>query len=123
MRRPIKNRYEFAFLYDCKNGNPNGDPDNANAPRIDPQDNHGLVSDVCIKRKVRNFVLLAKNGRPPNDIFVRQHAELNSTIAKANKEVASNPAYGKFEPKKRATRCQADLAKSWMCQNFYDVRT
>src|ERR1700690_3558525 len=70
MSNSIENRYEFIFLFDCENGNPNGDPDAANAPRIDPQDMHGLVSDVALKRRLRNYVQLAKGNQMPYAIFV-----------------------------------------------------
>ena len=71
----IQNRYDLVYLFDCERGNPNGDPDAANAPRIDPQDMHGLVSDVCLKRKIRNFVL--STGGTGNDIFIQQKSPLN----------------------------------------------
>ena len=119
----MNNRYDFVYLFDCKDGNPNGDPDAANAPRIDPQDMHGLVSDVCLKRKIRNFVLLAKGGAAPFDIFVRQGAVLNQLIGQGH-EVASKAAdYGKLDEKKGPTRKQIGLARVAMCQRFYDVRT
>ena len=70
MSHPITSRYDFVYLFDCKDGNPNGDPDAANSPRIDPQDMHGLVSDVCLKRKVRNFALLAKEAAPGSQTVV-----------------------------------------------------
>ncbi len=71
--------YRIVYLFDCKDGNPNGDPDAANAPRVDPQDMYGLVSDVCLKRKIRNYVLEANGGEEPFDIFVRQGAILNES--------------------------------------------
>jgi len=69
MSETIKNRYDFVFLFDVKDGNPNGDPDQVNLPRADAEDQHGLVTDVCIKRKVRNYVMLEKELKPPYDIF------------------------------------------------------
>jgi CRISPR-associated protein Csd2 len=123
MSKPINNRYDFCYFFDCKDGNPNGDPDAGNTPRTDPQDGHGLVSDCCLKRKVRNFVLIAKNGSPPYDIFIRQGAELNRVIAKAHKKASMDPAYGQFDENERATRSQADKARLWLCRNFFDVRT
>ncbi len=119
----MNNRYEFVYLFDCKDGNPNGDPDAANAPRIDPQDMHGLVSDVCLKRKIRNFVLLAKGGTAPFDIFVRQGAVLNQLIGQGHEAAAKGPDYGKLDEKKGPTRKQIGLARTAMCQRFYDVRT
>ena len=119
----MNNRYDFVYFFDCKDGNPNGDPDAANAPRIDPQDMHGLVSDVCLKRKVRNFVLLAKNGAAPFDIFVRQGGVLNKLISQGHEAAAKAAAYGKLDEKKGPTRKQIGLAQTAMCQRFYDVRT
>ncbi|MGI9214053.1 MAG: type I CRISPR-associated protein Cas7, partial [Methylococcaceae bacterium] len=80
----IQNRYEFLFLFDCENGNPNGDPDAGNAPRIDPEDMHGLVSDVALKRRVRNYVQLAKGNQMPYSIFVEHATNLNRSILRAH---------------------------------------
>jgi len=115
----MNNRYDFVYLFDCKDGNPNGDPDAANAPRIDPQDMHGLVSDVCLKRKIRNYALLAKGGKPPFDIFVQQGSVLNDKILEGH-HAAGNDVDGK---KKTADRKQVQSARSEMCKRFYDVRT
>ena len=79
----IKNRYEFVLLFDVENGNPNGDPDAGNLPRIDPETNFGLVTDVCLKRKVRNFVELAKGNEPYFCIYVREKAVLSETRGQA----------------------------------------
>jgi CRISPR-associated protein Csd2 len=111
MTQPITNRYEFLFLFDCENGNPNGDPDAGNAPRLDPQDMHGLVSDVAIKRRIRNYVQIAGEN-----IFVQQATNLNAKICKAHEETG-HEADGKKANKKQVTD-----ARKWMCQNFYDVR-
>lgn len=115
----MNNRYDFVYLFDCKDGNPNGDPDAANAPRIDPQDMRGLVSDVCLKRKVRNYVLLAKGGTAPYDIFVQQGSVLNEKIQ------ASHTALGhEVDAKnKKASRDQVRSARADMCKRFFDVRT
>ena len=115
----MNNRYDFVYLFDCKDGNPNGDPDAANSPRIDPQDMHGLVSDVCLKRKIRNFSLLAKSGQPPFDVFVQQGSVLNDKILDGHK-AAGNDVDGK---KKTADRKQVQSARAKMCKRFYDVRT
>ncbi len=115
----MNHRYDFVYLFDCKDGNPNGDPDAANSPRIDPQDMHGLVSDVCLKRKIRNFALLAKNGQQPFDIFVQQGSVLNDKILDGHK-AAGNDVDGK---KKTADRKQVQSARTEMCKRFYDVRT
>lgn len=114
MNSSITARYDFVYLFDCKDGNPNGDPDAANSPRIDPQDMHGLVSDVCLKRKIRNFVLLKGQN-----IFVQQGSVLNESIQQAHTDLGHD-VDGK---KKTATRPQVALARTEMCKKFYDVRT
>lgn len=112
----IANRYEFLFLFDVENGNPNGDPDSGNAPRIDPEDSHGLVSDVALKRRVRNYVQAAKSNTAPNAIFIEHATNLNKPIAKAH-EVKNGGL-----PEK-ATKDKVKQARDWMCETFYDVRT
>ena len=108
----IENRYEFVLLFDVKDGNPNGDPDAGNLPRVDPETNHGLVTDVCLKRKVRNFVQAAKVGESQFDIYVTEKAILTNQQKKA---------YEALELENKADN--AAKAKAWMCQNFFDVRT
>jgi len=103
----------------AKDGNPNGDPDAANAPRIDPQDMHGLVSDVCLKRKIRNYVLLAKEGKEPFDIFVRQGGVLNPLIQQAHDELGHDVD----AKNKKADRKQVSAARAVMCKRYFDVRT
>jgi CRISPR-associated protein Csd2 len=121
MSDPIKNRYEFLCLFDCENGNPNGDPDAGNAPRIDPQDLHGLVSDVALKRRIRNYVQIAKGNVMPNAIFVEHGTNLNTKIARAHEKTGGMPP---FENSKwKTTTDKAREAGRWMCSNFYDVRT
>ena len=115
----MNNRYDFVFLFDCKDGNPNGDPDAANAPRIDPQDMHGLVSDVCLKRKIRNYALLAKGGKEPFDIFVQQGSVLNEKIQDAHKSLKQDVD----AKNKKASREQVASARAAMCKRYYDVRT
>ncbi len=118
MATPITNRYEFLYLFDCENGNPNGDPDAGNAPRIDPQDMHGLVSDVAIKRRIRNYVHAARGNQMPYAIFVEHATNLNRPIAKAHEE-----ANGELpDPNKGAPKDKVQLARDWMCRNFFDVR-
>jgi len=117
----MNNRYDFVYLFDCKDGNPNGDPDAANSPRIDPQDMHGLVSDVCLKRKVRNFALLAKEAAPGYSIFVQLGSVLNESIAKAHKDLGHD--VDPKSEKKKATREQVGSARAEMCKRFFDVRT
>jgi CRISPR-associated protein Csd2 len=114
----MNNRYDFVYLFDCKDGNPNGDPDSANAPRIDPQDMRGLVSDVCLKRKIRNFALLAKGGTAPFDIFVQQGSVLNEKIQEAHKSLGQEVD----AKNKKATRDQVKNAREVMCKRYYDVR-
>lgn len=118
MAEPIKNRYEFLYLFDCENGNPNGDPDAANAPRIDPEDLHGLVSDVALKRRVRNYVQMARGNTTPNAIFVEHATNLNRAIVMAHENTE-----GGFTQSKGAGKAKVELARQWMCANFYDVRT
>ncbi len=112
----IQNRYEFLFLFDCENGNPNGDPDAGNSPRIDPEDMHGLVSDVAIKRRVRNFIQTSFDNQAPNSIFIEHATNLNKPITKAHEITGGAPTGG-------ANRGQVNAAKDWMCQTFFDVRT
>ncbi|CAN5792302.1 type I-C CRISPR-associated protein Cas7/Csd2 [soil metagenome] len=114
----MNHRYDFVYLFDCKDGNPNGDPDAANAPRVDPQDMHGLVSDVCLKRKVRNFAQLAKEGATGFDIFIQQGAVLNDRIQKAHDDLGH-----KIDGKKGTTRDQVRDARAEMCKRYFDVRT
>lgn len=112
----ITNRYEFLYLFDCENGNPNGDPDAGNAPRIDPEDMHGLSSDVASKRRVRNYVQSAMGNTAPHAIFVEHATNLNRPIALAHEK-----ANGGIPDK--ATKDKVKKARDWMCANFYDVRT
>jgi CRISPR-associated protein Csd2 len=112
----IQNRYEFLYLFDCENGNPNGDPDAGNSPRIDPEDMHGLVSDVAIKRRVRNYIQTAFGNTAPNAVFVEQATNLNKPITAAHVATGGAPSGG-------ANRAQVGKARDWMCQQFFDVRT
>ncbi len=112
----IQNRYEFLYLFDCENGNPNGDPDAGNSPRIDPEDMHGLVSDVAIKRRVRNYIQTAFDNTAPNAIFVEHATNLNKPIAEAHIKTDGAPGGN-------ATRPQVEKARGWMCGTFFDVRT
>ena len=117
MPNTVSNRYEFIYLFDCENGNPNGDPDASNTPRLDPEDMHGLVSDVALKRRVRNYVQMAKGNQMPNAIFVEHATNLNTKIVRAHEETA-----GGFVESKRGAKNKATLAREWMCSSFYDVR-
>ena len=114
----IKNRYDFIFLFDCENGNPNGDPDAGNAPRIDPEDMHGLVSDVAIKRRIRNYVLMAHQNNSPYSIFIEESTNLNWPIF-----ISHMATEGGYQENTKGQKKKVEDAKSWMCKNFYDVRT
>lgn len=143
MPTPINNRYEFLFLFDCENGNPNGDPDAGNAPRVDPEDLHGLVSDVALKRRMRNYVQMARGNEMPNAIFVEHATNLNVKIARAHeatggfvtppgdgdgapdeKQDATTKRGGRArgEKKSEANKEKVAKARQWLCDNFYDVR-
>ena len=118
----ITNRHDILILFDVTNGNPNGDPDAGNLPRIDPTTNKGLVSDVCLKRKVRNFVTaFCKDGQgkllPGCDILVQQGNILNREISSAIDQAAQ-----KLD-KKASDQQKAEAAMKWLCREFYDVRT
>ncbi|MDA3960902.1 MAG: type I-C CRISPR-associated protein Cas7/Csd2 [Planctomycetota bacterium] len=115
----MKNRYDFVLLFDVTDGNPNGDPDAGNLPRVDPETGHGLVTDVCLKRKVRNYVGVAKGEQPPFDIYVKEKAVLNNQNARAYEALKLK------SEKKKLPKAAEDAANvtGWMCQNFYDVRT
>jgi CRISPR-associated protein Csd2 len=114
----IKNRYEFILFFDVENGNPNGDPDADNMPRLDHETNHGLVTDVCLKRKVRNYIELVKTGATGYRIYVQEKAVLNQLHEEAYKNHNLKP-----EPKKLPKK-EADAKKitGWMCENFFDIR-
>ncbi|AKB48021.1 CRISPR-associated protein, Csd2 family [Methanosarcina sp. Kolksee] len=114
MSEIIKNRYEFVLLFDVENGNPNGDPDMGNMPRVDPQTGNGIVTDVCLKRKVRDYVDLVKSGNAGYEIYVKSGAVLNSQHKKAYDYLGINPDSKK--PKD-------DELTKFMCQNFFDIRT
>lgn len=116
----INKRYDFVLFFDIQDGNPNGDPDAGNLPRVDAETGHGLVTDVCLKRKVRNFVGLSKGEQPPYDIYVKEKAVLNSQHERAYKALGVDLS---GDDKKRKGGDNVDKARKWMCENFYDVRT
>jgi len=121
MSNAIQNRYEFVYLFDVENGNPNGDPDAGNMPRIDPETNFGLVTDVCLKRKIRNYIDIIKQNISPYEIYIREKSILNQTHERAHQAVGVED---KGEGKKRkGAGDEVEKARAWMCQNFYDVRT
>lgn len=106
----VKSRYDFVFFFDVKDGNPNGDPDQVNLPRADAEDQHGLVTDVCIKRKVRNYVQLKHDLKSPHDIFIRQR-DINSEDSYLNKIIGKTPGDTASEKRKK------------LCDDYYDIRT
>jgi CRISPR-associated protein Csd2 len=115
----IANRYEFVLLFDVENGNPNGDPDAGNMPRVDPETGHGLVTDVCLKRKIRNHVALSKSDAEGFKIYIQEKAILNRTNEMAYKAFAL-----KSESKKLPKKLEdAKNITGWMCANFFDIRT
>ena len=114
----IANRYEFVLLFDVENGNPNGDPDAGNTPRVDPETGHGLVTDVCLKRKIRNHVALAKEAQAGFHIYIQEKSILNETNEKAYKAYELKP-----ESKKLPKNIEdAQKITGWMCTNFFDIR-
>jgi CRISPR-associated protein Csd2 len=131
MADSIKNRYDFVLLFDVTDGNPNGDPDAGNLPRIDPETGTGIITDVCLKRKVRNYVQLVKGGIKPYDIFIREKAILNSRIEDSYSELSidlsKDPVSGS-DGKKRNRPGQGqgkeiERVRDLMCKNYYDIRT
>lgn len=119
----LTNRYDFVLIFDVKDGNPNGDPDAGNLPRLDAESGHGLVTDVSLKRKVRNFVGLVKGEAPPYDIYVKEKAILNQTHEKAYIAIGAEDALKGEDKKRKGSGDTVDQARKWMCQNFFDVRT
>jgi CRISPR-associated protein Csd2 len=120
----IKNRYEFVLLYDVENGNPNGDPDAGNMPRIDPETGYGIVTDVCLKRKIRNYVELVKGDAPGYKIYVKENIPLNAQHKTAY--IGTNTPLPKNDAEKKAIGKDAaklNLLRRFMCDNFYDIRT
>jgi len=114
MNNVIQNRYDFVLFFDVKDGNPNGDPDAGNLPRIDPETGHGLVTDVCLKRKVRNYVQLTRGCAAPFDLFVKEKAILNNLIDEAHEQDS-------VKSKEKGEKTEA--ARQFMCAKYYDVRT
>ena len=110
----IKNRYEFVYLFDVENGNPNGDPDSGNMPRIDPETSYGIITDVCLKRKIRNFVDIVKKNETPNKIYVREKAVLSSERKNAYDALS--------EQEKKNAGTAILQGRNFMCKNYYDVR-
>jgi CRISPR-associated protein Csd2 len=122
MTMSLNHRYDFVLLFDVQDGNPNGDPDAGNLPRLDAETGHGLVTDVCLKRKVRNYVGLAHGEQPPYEIYVKEKAVLNKQHERAYVAIGKADLL-KGDDKKRKGGDAVDEARQWMCKNFYDVRS
>lgn len=121
MSDPIKNPYEFVVLFDVENGNPNGDPDAGNMPRVDPETGYGLVTDVCLKRKIRNYVEMAKEGEKGYRIYIKDGVPLNSSDKEACAYVGADP--DKLKEAKKKDEHLDEKIRDFMCSNFYDIRT
>ena len=121
MSEPIKNRYEFVVLFDVENGNPNGDPDAGNMPRVDPETGYGLVTDVCLKRKIRNYVEMAKEGENGYRIYIKDGVPLNTSDKEACAYVRVDP--DKLKDAKKKDEHLDEKLRDFMCDNFYDIRT
>src|SRR4029079_11711517 len=118
-------RYEFVYLFDVTNGNPNGDPDAGNLPRLDPETSQGLVTDVCLKRKIRNFIHVLEE--PNREIFIQERRPLNPLLAEAceeNGQKTFSKQGGGWDTEKSKTRSRADIAvlQQWLCKRYYDIR-
>ena len=120
MSEPIKNRYDFVILFDVENGNPNGDPDAGNMPRIDPETGYGLVTDVCLKRKIRNYVETLKEDEKGYRIYIKDGVPLNRSDAEAISTLGIAPDL------KAAKKADPDIdakLRDYMCENYFDIRT
>lgn len=120
MSEPIKNRYDFVILFDVENSNPNGDPDAGNMPRVDPETGCGLVTDVCLKRKIRNYVEMAKEGEAGCRIYIKDQVPLNRSDAEAVDYLGIN---GDLKAAKKDDPEIDRKIRDFMCRNFYDIRT
>jgi len=121
MSEVIKNRYEFAIIFDVENGNPNGDPDAGNMPRVDPETGYGIVTDVCLKRKIRNYVDVVKENEPGYGIYIKSGVPLNNSDKKAFEYLGANETEIK-KLKKDNPEIDAKI-RDFMCENFFDIRT
>ncbi|EGF31790.1 CRISPR-associated protein, TM1801 family [Oxalobacteraceae bacterium IMCC9480] len=119
----ISHRYDFVLLFDVKDGNPNGDPDAGNLPRVDAETGQGLVTDVALKRKIRNFVSMVKSDTPPFDIYVKEKAVLNLQHERAYIAIGEGDVLKGDDKKRKGSGDVAERARAWMCANFFDVRT
>ena len=109
----LENKYDFVYLFDVQDGNPNGDPDDGNSPRLDAESGRGIVTDVCLKRKVRNYIQMVKDLTPPYDIFIREKSILNNTIGEV---------YDSVVDENQSKNEKTETAREAMCARFYDVR-
>ena len=107
----LKNRIDFVYIFDVQDGNPNGDPDAGNLPRVDAETGMGLVTDVCLKRKVRNYVQIAMEQAEGYDVFIKEKAVLNTLIEKAHDD-----------SEVKAAKDKTEAARLFMCKNYYDIR-
>ncbi len=124
MSEPIKIRYEFVILFDVENGNPNGDPDAGNMPRVDPETGYGLVTDVCLKRKIRNYVEAVKEDAPGYRIYIKDGVPLNRSDAEALDKFGYKGVDEKgLKAAKKDDPALDGKVRDFMCQNFYDIRT
>lgn len=121
MSEVIKNRYEFVVLFDVENGNPNGDPDAGNMPRIDPESGYGLVTDVCLKRKIRNYVEMVKEDEEGYQIYIKENVPLNRSDNKAFEYLGIDEK-GVKDLKKNDPAADQKI-RDFMCKNFFDIRT
>ncbi len=120
----LSRRHDFVLIFDVKNGNPNGDPDAGNLPRLDPETNHGLVSDVCLKRKIRNYVELARAGEDRHHIYVQEGTILNEKHRKAYMAIRNDENSKTVRKLNPNPKSDEDVKlRDWMCANFFDVRT
>lgn len=121
MSEVIKNRYDFVVLFDVENGNPNGDPDAGNMPRVDPESGYGLVTDVCLKRKIRNYVEMIKEDEKRYRIYIKENVPLNRSDKEAYDYVGVDT--GDVKQKKKDDPDLDRKIRDFMCDNFYDIRT
>lgn len=120
MSEPIKNRYDFVILFDVENGNPNGDPDAGNMPRMDPETGYGIVTDVCLKRKIRNYIATHKENAPGYRIYINDSIPLNRSDADALKEL-NIPS--DLKAAKKSNPSIDTKIRDFMCENYFDIRT
>ena len=121
MSEPIKNRYDFVILFDVENGNPNGDPDAGNMPRVDPETGYGIVTDVCLKRKIRNYVETVKEDQLGYKIYIKDNVPLNTSDETAYLALDIDPKKIK-EIKKERENIDEEI-RDFMCREFFDIRT